>query len=185
MRKASRILFIVTAILCFIACLDLLSTGIILLLSHNAVREAIERLDEILLLVRASVGWTAQEFGDKIGVTRQTINNLETHRRNTHLTKIQYIAIRSVLDEEIETHKKDTEMLRTILDAFVDRPEKYTDEARMEMYKKARMLSPAIMNGSCSRKEISDEWKTVLLALGIVIAPPIAAATIGYWKKKL
>ena len=147
--------------------------------------EEINRLDEILLLVRASVGWTAQEFGDKIGVTRQTINNLETHRRNTHLTKIQYIAIRSVLDEEIETHKKDTEMLRTILDAFVDRPEKYTDEARMEMYKKARMLSPAIMNGSCSRKEISDEWKTVLLALGIVIAPPIAAATIGYWKKKL
>ena len=147
--------------------------------------EEIKRLDEILLLVRGAVGWTAQEFGDRIGVTRQTINNLETHRRNTHLTKIQYIAIRSVLDEEMEKHPKDTEMLRTILDAFVDRPEKYTDEARMEMYKKARMLSPAIMNGSCSRKEISDEWKTVLLALGIIVAPPIAAATIGLWKKKL
>ena len=147
--------------------------------------EEIKRLDEILLLVRGAVGWTAQEFGDRIGVTRQTINNLETHRRNTHLTKIQYIAIRSVLDEEIETHPKDTEMLRTILDAFVDRPHKYTDEQRMEMYKRAKMLSPAIMNKSCSRGEISDEWKAVLIALGILIAPPIAAATIGIWKKKL
>ncbi len=147
--------------------------------------EEIKRLDEILLLVRGAVGWTAQEFGDRIGVTRQTINNLETHRRNCHLTKIQYIAIRSVLDEEMEKHPKDTEMLRVILDAFVDRPEKYKDEERMEMYKKARMLSPAIMNGSCSRTEISEEWKNVLLGLGILLAPPIAAITVGWWRKKL
>ena len=147
--------------------------------------EEIKRLDEILLLVRGAVGWTAQEFGDRIGVTRQTINNLETHRRNCHLTKIQYIAIRSVLDEEMEKHPKDTEMLRVILDAFVDRPEKYKDEDRMEMYKKARMLSPAIMNGSCSRTEISEEWKNVLLGLGILLAPPIAAITVGWWRKKL
>ena len=147
--------------------------------------EEIKRLDEILLLVRGAVGWTAQEFGDRIGVTRQTINNLETHRRNCHLTKIQYIASRSVLDEEMEKHPKDTEMLRVILDAFVDRPEKYKDEERMEMYKKARMLSPAIMNGSCSRNEISEEWKNVLLGLGILLAPPIAAITVGWWRKKL
>ena len=147
--------------------------------------EEIKRLDEILLLVRGAVGWTAQEFGDRIGVTRQTINNLETHRRNCHLTKIQYIAIRSVLDEEMEKHPKDTEMLRVILDAFVDHPEKYKDEERMEMYKKARMLSPAIMNGSCSRTEISEEWKNVLLGLGILLAPPIAAITVGWWRKKL
>ena len=147
--------------------------------------EEIKRLDEILLLVRGAVGWTAQEFGDRIGVTRQTINNLETHRRNCHLTKIQYIAIRSVLDEEMDKHPKDTEMLRVILDAFVDRPEKYKDEDRMEMYKKARMLSPAIMNGSCSRHEISEEWKNVLLGLGILLAPPIAAITVGWWRKKL
>ena len=147
--------------------------------------EEIKRLDEILLLVRGAVGWTAQEFGDRIGVTRQTINNLETHRRNCHLTKIQYIAIRSVLDEEMEKHPKDTEMLRVILDAFVDRPEKYKDEDRMEMYKKARMLSPAIMNGSYSRNEISEEWKNVLLGLGILLAPPIAAITVGWWRKKL
>ena len=139
--------------------------------------EQIKRLDEILLLVRGATGWSAQEFGDRIGVTRQTINNLETHRRDCHLTKIQYIAIRSVLDEEIETHPEDTEMLRVILDAFVDHPENYTDEEKMEMYKKARMLSPSIMNKSCSRGEISEEWKkSVLLALGVVLAPHLTAA---------
>ena len=85
----------------------------------------------------------------------------------------------------MEKHPKETEMLRVILDAFVDRPEKYKDEDRMEMYKKARMLSPAIMNGSCSRTEISEEWKNVLLGLGILLAPPIAAITVGWWRKKL
>ena len=146
--------------------------------------EDIKRLDEILLLVRASVGWSAQEFGDKIGVTRQTINNIESHRRNYHLNKTQYIAIRSVLDDEICEHPRDTAMLRSILDAFIDRREKYTDKEREELYKKARLLSPAIMNNSVSKSEISEEWKNVLLGLGIILAPPIAAITIPLWRKK-
>ncbi len=49
-----------------------------------------------LLLIRRTVGWTAGEFGEKIGVTRQTINNIEAGRNK--LTKTQYIAMRSVLD---------------------------------------------------------------------------------------
>ena len=52
-----------------------------------------------LLLIRRAVGWTAEEFGEKIGVTRQTINNIESGRNK--LTKTQYIAMRSVLDAEM------------------------------------------------------------------------------------
>lgn len=44
MRKASRILFIVTAILAFIACIDYLLTGAILLICNNAVRQTVESL---------------------------------------------------------------------------------------------------------------------------------------------
>ena len=39
--------------------------------------EEIIRMQENLLLIRRTVGWTAEEFGDRIGVTRQTINNIE------------------------------------------------------------------------------------------------------------
>lgn len=88
----------------------------------------IERLQKYLLLVRRTVGWSAEEFGERIGVTRQTINNLEAGRNK--LTKTQYIAMRSVLDAEIAAYPDETEMLRLILDVFVDNPDKYKEEDR-------------------------------------------------------
>ena len=42
----------------------------------------------------------AEVFGDMIGVTKQTISNLEN--KKTEMTKTQYIAIRAVLDYEME-----------------------------------------------------------------------------------
>ena len=56
----------------------------------------IERMQKNLLLIRRTVGWTADEFGNRIGVSRQTINNLEAGRNK--MSKTQYIAIRSILD---------------------------------------------------------------------------------------
>ena len=58
----------------------------------------IERLQDNLLLIRRAAGWTAEEFGEKIGVTRQTINNLEAKRNK--LNKTQYIAMRAVIEAE-------------------------------------------------------------------------------------
>ena len=59
----------------------------------------ITKLQNNLLLIRNAGGWTAEVFGDMIGVTKQTISNLEN--KKTEMTKTQYIAIRAVLDYEI------------------------------------------------------------------------------------
>ena len=40
--------------------------------------EEIIRMQDNLLLIRRTVGWTAEEFGEKTGVTRQNINNIES-----------------------------------------------------------------------------------------------------------
>ena len=61
--------------------------------------DIINRFQNILPLVRGSLGWSAEELGDRIGVTRQTINNIE--RKKTPLSKTQYIAMRSVIDAEV------------------------------------------------------------------------------------
>ena len=45
MKTASRIISIVSAVLCFLACVEYLLTGIILLLSHEVVRNTIETLE--------------------------------------------------------------------------------------------------------------------------------------------
>lgn len=137
----------------------------------------IERLQSVLLLVRRSVGWTTAEFGDRIGVTRQTINNLERGRNN--LTKTQYIAMRSVLDAEIAKFPDDTVMLRFILDAFVDHPEKYSNEDKEKMLNKANLLAPAISAGTSSREDVSKEWLAAVTSIGVITGAIAGLISIG------
>ena len=59
--------------------------------------EELIRFQQYMLLIRKAAGWTGEEFGNLIGVTRQTINNLEKNNRDKFkLNKTQYIAMRSV-----------------------------------------------------------------------------------------
>lgn len=139
----------------------------------------IERLQKHLLLVRRTVGWSAEEFGDRIGVTRQTINNLEAERNK--LTKTQYIAMRSVLDAEIAAYPDETEMLRLILDVFVDNPDKYKEEDRERILNQANMVTPSILAGATSRKDVSKSMMAFAATMGVVLGAfgPLAVSAIG------
>lgn len=57
----------------------------------------IDLLQENLKLIRRSAGWTIEELANKIGVTKQTIINLEGLK--SKMTKTTYIAIRALLSE--------------------------------------------------------------------------------------
>ncbi len=146
--------------------------------------EEITRMQDNLLLIRRTVGWTAEDFGERIGVTRQTINNIESGRNK--LTKTQYIAMRSVLDVEIMQSPEDTEMLRTLLDVLVDHPEQYDHAKREELIAKANMMAPSILAGTTSRADVSKEWmKATGVILGGVLAGPVGLgvglAAFGNW----
>ncbi len=136
----------------------------------------IERLQDNLLLIRRTVGWTAEEFGDRIGVTRQTINNLEAKRNK--LTKTQYIAIRAILDAEMVQYPEDTEMLRCLLDVFIDNPDKYDKKDRKELLEKANMLMPSILAGTTTRKAVSKELVGIAGTMGIVSLAALSAIPI-------
>lgn len=136
----------------------------------------IERLQDNLLLIRRTVGWTAEEFGDRIGVTRQTINNLEAKRNK--LTKTQYIAIRAILDAEMVQYPEDTEMLRCLLDVFIDNPDKYDKKDRKELLEKANMLTPSILAGTTTRKAVSKELVGIAGTMGIVSLAALSAIPI-------
>lgn len=137
----------------------------------------IERLQNHLLLIRRTAGWTAEEFGERIGVTRQTINNLEAGRNK--LTKTQYIAIRAVLDAEMTASPEDTEMLKCLLEAFIDNPDKYKDSDREALLTKANMLTPSILVGTTSRKDVSKELVAAATTMGIVAAISPIGAIVG------
>ena len=136
--------------------------------------EEIIRMQKNLLLIRRTVGWTAEEFGERIGVTRQTINNIESGRNK--LTKTQYIAIRSVLDAEMIQSPDETEMLKVLLDVLVDNPDKYSDEDREELLNKANLMAPSILAGTTSRANVSREWMHIA---GVIIGANAMLSAIG------
>ena len=148
----------------------------------------IERLQDNLLLIRRAAGWTAEEFGEKIGVTRQTINNLESKRNK--LNKTQYIAMRAVIEAEMAKPPEETEMLGCILEVFVDNPENYNEKDKEELLAKANMLTPSILAGTTSRKAVSKELMGAAGAMGLAVTmvnPVVAvgAAVAGGWLAKI
>ena len=139
--------------------------------------EEIKRLQDNLLLIRRAVGWTAEEFGNQIGVTRQTINNIESGRNK--LNKTQYIAMRSVLDAEMVRCPEETEMLRILLDVFIDHPEKYKESDKEKLLEKANLVTPSILAGTASRAAVSKEWMKAAGAIGLAAGAAIAAMPLG------
>jgi transcriptional regulator with XRE-family HTH domain len=158
---------------------------------EEAPMEEIQRMQDNLLLIRRTIGWTAAEFGDQIGVTRQTINNIESGRNK--LTKTQYIAMRSVIDAELVKHPEETQMVKTLLDMLVDHPENYSKTDYNELLEKANLMSPSILAGTATRETVSKEWMKAAGAIGAVVAStvavpltgaPIVGAVVGGWLAK-
>ena len=151
----------------------------------------IQRMQDNLLLIRRAIGWTASEFGEQIGVTRQTINNIESGRNK--LTKTQYIAMRSVIDAEIVKHPEETEMVKILLDMLIDHPENYSKADYNELLEKANLMSPSILAGTATRETVSKEWMKTAGTVGAVVAGvmavpfagvPIVGAAVGGWLAK-
>lgn len=128
-----------------------------------------------LLLFRRALGWTAEEFGEKIGVTRQTINNLESGRST--LTKTQYIAMRSVIERERELLDEDTKkMVSALLDIFVDNAEKYNEQDKERILSRANMVLPSILAKTARREDVS---KDIISTIGAIIGTGILVAGLG------
>ena len=153
----------------------------------------IQRMQDNLLLIRRAIGWTASVFGEQIGVTRQTINNIESGRNK--LTKTQYIAMRSVIDAEIVKHPEETEMVKILLDMLIDHPENYLKADYNELLEKANLMSPSILAGTATRETVSKEWMKTAGAVGTVgavamamavplVGAPIVGAAVGGWLAK-
>ena len=125
-------------------------------------------LQDNLKSIREILNWTSADLGDLIGVTKQTISNLET--KNSKLTKLHYIAIRTVVDFEIEKLKS-------------------TDSNRAE---RACMLLEVLSKAeeeNLDFDEISQASKLIVSSTSAMIAGKIIGTLIplllvGFTKKK-
>ena len=97
----------------------------------NVVDKEIEKLQNNLQAIRRIAGWTTEELGEQIGVTKQTISNLENHK--TTMTKVQYIALRTVIDYEIATNTENAtlgQVVNALLNADDEDDESETAETK-------------------------------------------------------
>lgn len=116
-------------------------------------------LQDNLKSIREILNWTSADLGNLIGVTKQTISNLET--KNSKLTKLHYIAIRTVVDFEIEQLKS-------------------TDSDRAE---RACMLLEVLSKAeeeNLDFDEISQASKLIVSSTSAMIAGTIISALIPF-----
>lgn len=137
----------------------------------------IEVLQDNLSSIRKIAGWTTEEFGEKIGVTKQTISNLENGNSKMNFT--QYIAIRSVLDCEIEENKnnENNEVLASVVDIVFNHCENLKEDDYKGVSEGISTVAAAA-TGGVAGVALAGIFKSFVLGLGVLVMPA-GGAIIG------
>jgi len=156
----------------------------------------VQLLQQNLATIRKIAGWTAEQLAEKIGVTKQTISNLETGRTSMNLT--QYIAIRTILDHEIETNKEN-QVLPQAITILLDNGNKFNEEDYKKIKKVIDTVSISAAGGVAgatlasifSGLLTSSVSSAILSAAGLALGPfgvvggAVGGAVAGAWLKKM
>jgi transcriptional regulator with XRE-family HTH domain len=104
---------------------------VIFLNDKEKKQKQIQLLQQNLRSIRQIVGWTAEQLGEKIGVTKQTIGDLENIKRPMNLT--QYLAFRSILNDEITNNPERGNVLKQVIEILVDKGAELEEENYIEI----------------------------------------------------
>ena len=140
-------------------------------------QKQINRLQKNLSSIRKIAGWTAEVLGNKIGVTKQTISNLENKKTPMNFT--QYIAIRSVLDAEIEQNKEN-KVLPQVIAILLDSGDELDNDEYEEIQKSVETESAVASGGIKGAALLS-----ALTALSPLVIGLLSSVKITDWKKLL
>ena len=140
-------------------------------------QKQINRLQKNLSSIRKIAGWTAEVLGNKIGVTKQTISNLENKKTPMNFT--QYIAIRSVLDAEIEQNKEN-KVLTQVIAILLDSGDELDNDEYEEIQKSVETVSAVASGGIKGAALLS-----ALTALSPLVIGLLSSVKITDWKKLL
>lgn len=137
--------------------------------------EIISLLQDNLSSVRKIAGWTTEELGEKIGVTKQTISNLEN--KKTVMTRTQYIAIGAVLKYEIPTNRNN-EVLSYVINILLDYNKCYSVEEREKIRENINMLAVA-STGGVKGEKLQEFGEKLGILTSVTVAGMTSAAIVG------
>ncbi len=147
----------------------------------NERNKQIKRLQQNLSSIRKIAGWTAEILGEKIGVTKQTISNLENNKSAMNFS--QYIAIRSVLDAEI-ANNKENELLPKVIAILLDSEDEIDEDDYSKVQDVVKTVAATAAGGTPTIK-LDSVFDILIKSIPIVI--PVIGSIIGTvnWKKIL
>ena len=136
-------------------------------------------LQKNLSAIRKIAGWTSEQLGEKIGVTKQTISNLENEKSRMTLT--QYIALRSIIDFEIQTNK-DNSVLPQVVEVLLNNYDEYTEEEREEVTENVKTIAATASGGITGDSLAAVSAKLLGMALS---GSPAHVITSTVWLAKI
>lgn len=96
-------------------------------------KRMVNRLQSNLYTIRQLAGWSADDLGELLDLTKQTIYNLE--RGKPKMSLVQYLAIRTIIDDEIR-RQPDNKALSSAVALLLDDEElsdKEYDELQLSL----------------------------------------------------
>ena len=96
-------------------------------------KRIVNRLQSNLYTIRQLAGWSADDLGELLDLTKQTIYNLE--RGKPKMSLVQYLAIRTIIDDEIR-RQPDNKALSSAVALLLDDEElsdKEYDELQLSL----------------------------------------------------
>ncbi len=122
----------------------------------------IQIMQDNLCDLRRIAGWTAETLAGKLGVTKQTISNLENQK--VRLSRIQYIAIRAVFECEIASNRNNTTLRKVMGVLFYAMPSVYLD--RREAVRTAILSIASIAAAGLTGLQLHSSATALLAPLG-------------------
>ena len=134
--------------------------------------KCVERMQNYLGTLRRSLGWTAAELGERLGLSRQMISTLENKLHN--MTKVQYLAVCKVVEDEIRDKiewsgdEHELYLTQILLECFIKADEGWFDSE--DDYNRIRRLidiySEAVFAMAKTRDEVHEEFKQAMKDAG-------------------
>ena len=138
------------------------------------VKIEIQIMQDNLCELRKIAGWTAETLAGKLGITKQTISNLENQK--VKLSRVQYIAIRSVFDPPVAMSRDNTTLRKVMGVLFTAMPPVYQD--RKDEIRTAMISIASIASAGITGIQLHSSATALLASLGSV-ASQMGCSHIG------
>ena len=128
----------------------------------NKLKIEMQIMQDNLCDLRKIAGWTAEVLAVKLGITKQTISNIENQK--VKISTIQYIAIRAIFECELASNSSNTTLRKVMGVLFQAMPPVYS--SRKEDIRAAMISIASISAAGLSGLQLHSSATALLAPLG-------------------